>query len=236
MIARRELVLGGACMAAGAAAGALKIRKEVTLLGPKKIADVVPTAFGHWTSQDVGDPYAVNGPESLSSKLYNELVTRQYADGGPGAPILALFAYGRHQSDELQLHRPEVCYPAFGYEVVRNEPLPLKIGGIATVPARRLAAQAEDRRDSIIYWSRMGELIPQDSRQQRMVRLKIAMRGILPDGLLCRFSMTGDTPQQNWRQMEAFIDSLVLAVAPDERKVLIGTERASQVRSVAVPA
>ena len=48
--------------------------------------------------------------------------------------------------------------------------------------------------------------------------------------------MTGDTPQQNWRQMEAFIDSLVLAVAPDERKVLIGTERASQVRSVAVPA
>jgi EpsI family protein len=226
MIARRNLLLGGACLAAAVAGTALKPRREVPLLKGAKLADVVPASFGGWVSEDMSDPLAINGEGTLSAKLYNELVVRQYVNEKAQIAITALFAYGGRQSDELQLHRPEICYPAFGYDVLRNEPISLPVGGAATVPARRLLAQQDDRQESIIYWSRMGEALPQDGGQQRKARLEIAMQGIIPDGLLSRFSIVGDDPGLDWAAIGAFVAELIAAIAPNRRNVLIGTERA----------
>jgi EpsI family protein len=227
MIARRDLLIGAACLAGAAGGVALKPRREVKLLQSGKVADLAPATFGGWTSEDVGDPYAVNGKGTLSAKLYNELVVRQYVNEAAQVGILMLLAYGGKQSDELQLHRPEVCYPAFGYTLVRNEPLSLPIAPGVTLPARRLAAVQDDRRESIIYWSRMGELLPQSAGQQRAARLKIGMSGIVPDGLLCRFSMGGENVEQNWKMIDAFVADLLAATAPNKRNVLIGDERAT---------
>jgi EpsI family protein len=232
MIARRDLLIGGACVVAAGAGAALKPRHEKRLLTSGKVADLVPSAFDDWTSEEVGDAYAINGKGTLSAKLYNELVVRQYTNLKAGSVVTMLLAYGGRQSDELQLHRPEICYPAFGYNLVRNEPFSLPIGPSASLPVRRLAAQADDRRESIIYWTRMGELLPQDGGQQRMDRLRIAMKGVIPDGLLSRFSMTGDYPEKDWISIAKFIDDLVTAIAPAKRNVLIGTERANSIRGV----
>jgi EpsI family protein len=226
MIARRDLLLGAACLAGAAGGAALKPRREVRLLKSGKVADLAPATFGGWVSEDVGDPYAVNGKGTLSAKLYNELVVRQYVNEAAQSAVLMLLAYGGKQSDELQLHRPEICYPAFGYALVRNEPLALPVGPGVTVPARRLAAEQDDRRESIIYWSRMGELLPQDAAQQRAARLQIGMQGIVPDGLLCRFSMSGENVERNWKTIDGFVTELLGAIAPDKRNVLIGDERA----------
>jgi EpsI family protein len=236
MIGRRDLLLGGMCLAAAGAGAALKPRREVRLLKSGTLAEAVPTTFGDWTSQDMGDPYAVNGEGTLSAKLYNELVVRQYVNAKANTGVLMLLAYGGKQSDELQLHRPEVCYPAFGFDVARNEPVELPIGSSVTVPARRLAAQAQGRKESIIYWSRMGELLPQDGGQQRAARLKIAMEGVIPDGLLSRFSMAGDVPQKDWNTITEFVAELIGAIPPAKRNVLIGTERATTLASQGGPA
>jgi EpsI family protein len=236
VIARRDLLIGATCVAAAGAAAVLKPRNEVPLLKNAKLVDVIPANFVGWTSEDVGDPYAVNGEGTLSAKLYNELVTRRYVNAAGDAQVMALFAYGGRQSDELQLHRPEVCYPAFGYDLTRNEPLNLEVGGGAIVPARRLAASSEGRAESIIYWSRMGEMIPRDGGEQRKARLEIAMQGIIPDGLLSRFSAPGDNPEENWKAIEVFVAQLVTAIRPDMRKVLIGTERAQLMGKIPAPA
>jgi EpsI family protein len=235
VIARRDFLIGGACLAAAGGAAWLKPRREVPLLRGVKVASVVPAVFGDWTSQDIGDPYAVNGEQTLSSKLYNELVVRDYRNAKTGVEVLMLLAYGRRQSDELQLHRPEVCYPAFGYDLVRNEPLNLPVGGQAVIPARRLAAEADGRRESIVYWTRMGELLPQDRAQQRAARLQTSMRGIIPDGMLSRFSIAGGEPEHDWKTIGAFVAELIAAVAPNDRKVLIGTERAQATRNLSQP-
>ncbi len=227
MIGRRDVLLGALCVGGAVAGTALKPRREVRLLTSGKLADVVPAAFGTWRSENVGDPYAVNGEGTLSAKLYNELLVRQYVNIDTGVGVMMLMAYGGRQSDELQLHRPEVCYPAFGFNVTRNEPLTLPISRTVSVPARRLAAEAEGRIESIIYWSRMGELLPQDGGEQRSARLKIAMQGIIPDGLLSRFSMTGVDPQLEWSAIEGFVAELMGAVAPARRNILIGSERAN---------
>jgi EpsI family protein len=235
MIARRDLLLGAACLAGAAGGAALKPRREVKLLKSGKVADLVPATFGGWTSEDVGDPYAINGKGTLSAKLYNELLVRQYTNQAAQSAVLVLLAYGGKQSDELQLHRPEVCYPAFGYALVSNEPLSLPVGEGVTVPARRLAAEQDDRRESIIYWSRMGELLPQSAAQQRAARLQIGMQGIVPDGLLCRFSMAGESAPQNWQKIDAFVIEMLGAIAPDKRNVLIGDERAKLLAKAAPP-
>lgn len=229
MIARRSFLLGGACLAAAVAGTALKPRREVPLLKGAKLSAVVPATFGDWISEDMSDPLAVNGEGTLSAKLYNELVVRQYVNPKTETAITMLLAYGGRQSDELQLHRPEICYPAFGFDLVRNEPLSLPVGGKATVPARRLVAEQDGRRESIIYWSRMGELLPQDGGQQRKARLEIAMQGIIPDGLLSRFSIVGEDPNHDWATIEAFVTQLIASIAPNRRNVLIGSERAAEV-------
>ena len=229
MISRRDLLVATACIAAAGTGMALKPRREVVLLKGSKLAEIVPSSFNGWVAQDTADPLAINGEGTLSAKLYNELVARVYTNDELGAQVSLLLAYGGRQSDELQLHRPEICYPAFGYQLVRNEPRNVPIFGSVTVPGRRLVAEAEGRRESIIYWSRMGEALPQDGNQQREARLQIAMEGIIPDGVLCRFSSAGSYPAYDWPIIEGFVRDMLMAIKPDKRKVLIGSHRAKQI-------
>jgi EpsI family protein len=226
MIGRRDVIIGGACLLGAAAGAAAKPRRQVSLLKGGALEDQVPRTVGPWVSQDVGDPVAINEPDSLTAKLYSQLVTRVYTDAATSAQIMMLLAYGSRQTDDLQLHRPEVCYPAFGYALLRNEATKLPVTPAVQLPARRLIAQADDRQEAIIYWTRMGELLPSSGAEQRVDRLRIAMHGDVPDGVLCRFSAPVDNNQDAWRQIEAFVPALLAAMAPKNRAVLIGTERA----------
>jgi hypothetical protein len=71
----------------------------------------------------------------------------------------------------------------------------------------------------------MGEFLPISAGQQREDRFRIAVQGIIPDGLLARFSTVGADPANAWRELEQFIPVLLEAVSPDQRRVLVGTER-----------
>ena len=226
MINRRAIFAGVACVGAALTARQLKPHHYVSLLKSAKLDGLIPRAFGPWTSEDVGDPLALNGPGTLSSKLYNQLVTRAYSDGR-GAQILMLLAHGERQSDELQLHRPEVCYPAFGYALLRNEPTQIRLGEGVTLPARRLVAKSPNHEESVLYWSRLGEYFPIDSSQQRADRFKNAVAGLIPDGILCRFS-TPDESAKAWAALEQFVHDLIAATTPAGQQVLVGTERTRQ--------
>lgn len=232
VIARRDLLMGLGCGVAAVAGNGLKPHKLQPLLVNGSVAQIVPASFGQWRSVDVGDPLAVNGPGTLSAKIYNQLVTRIYLNEATNAQVMMLLAYGGQQTDELQLHRPEICYPAFGYALVRNEPINLPVTDRVGIPARRLIARADDRSESVIYWSRIGEYLPTSGGQQRADRLRISLAGLVPDGLLSRFSTVTDDPVDAWKVLETFIPALVKAVPASARKVLIGTERARSMAQV----
>lgn len=231
MTSRRDLLIGAGCVAAAVSADYFRPHRNVPLLKGATMAQVVPTTFGDWRSEDVGDPLAINGPGTLSAKLYNELVTRVYRNKANSREILMLLAYGGQQTDELQLHRPEVCYPAFGYTLIQNQPLILPVAAGVTLPTRQILALKDDRQESVVYWTRMGEFLPISGGEQREDRFRIAAQGIIPDGLLARFSAVGADPNDAWRELEDFIPELLKAVVPDKRQVLIGTERSRAMRS-----
>jgi EpsI family protein len=222
MIARRDLLIGGACAVAAAAAYGLKPRRHVSLLGKAALADVVPRTFGGWVSHDVTDLVAPREENSLASRLYSQTVGRVYQHGDTGAQVMMLLAHGDTQSDSLQLHRPEVCYPFFGFAISGNRPLHLPLGGGVTIPARRLVATAPGRQESIVYWSRLGDFIPIDSSEQRVDRFKTALSGYIADGLLARFSIAGNAAEAAFATLEEFVPELVRATTPNQRKVLVG--------------
>jgi EpsI family protein len=233
MTRRRDLIIGAACVAAASVGTALKPRREVALLAKDEtLAKVIPARFGMWRSEDIGDPLAINGPGTLTAKLYNQLVTRVYVNDAAQSSIFMLLAYGGRQTDDLQLHRPEVCYPAFGFSLLQNQPTSLALAKGVAIPARRILADKEDRREYVVYWTRMGEYLPVSAGQQREDRFKIALGGVIPDGLLSRFSTIANGADA-WGTIETFVADLVAAVPPKHRRVLIGTERANTLSSEA---
>jgi EpsI family protein len=218
---RRALIAGALCVGGAAVAYELKPHRYVSLLREAKLDDLVPRKFGAWNSDDVGDPLALNGPGTLSSKLYNQLVTRLYSNGR--TQVMMLLAHGERQSDELQLHRPEICYPAFGYELLVNEPEQLPLGGQVNLPARRLLARAPNDEERVIYWTRVGEYFPTTAGEQRRARFDNTVAGIVPDGVLCRFSATNSNAA--WGGLHQFLRELIGATAPPGRRVLVGSAR-----------
>lgn len=230
MIGRRELLIGGACVVCAGAAYSLKPRRSLVLLSGAKMADIVPLTFGDWSAEKSDGLVQPKG-EGLAASLYNEMVGRIYHEASTGAAVMMLIAYGGTQSDMLQLHRPEICYPAVGFELVSTSADTLKIANGASVPVRHVVARAQGRQENIIYWARMGEYLPVSSGEQREVRLRTAMEGYVPDGALVRFSVVGDDSEAAFGTMERFIPELLTAIAAPKRRALIGTELAKTMKA-----
>ncbi len=229
MITRRDALVGSACLAAAGASYGLTPRRRVSLLGSnRKLESIVPIAFAEWTSQDVSDLVAPKVEGSLVAKLYNESLGRVYTNSVTGFQVMALLAHGDTQTDDLQLHRPETCYPAFGFTIRSSSVFDLIIHGPVSIPSRRLVADAPERRENIVYWSRLGEYLPISRQQQQVDRMATAFQGNIADGLLSRFSVVDSDTTRAFAVLEGFIPKLVLSVAKSDRAALIGTDRAKQ--------
>jgi EpsI family protein len=169
---------------------------------------------------------------SLADRLYNKIVERTYQNQETGAEIMMLLAHGQRNTDDLQLHRPESCYPAFGFKLTRNAPTLVDLAPKVQLPARRLVAEAPGRLESIIYWARMGEFLPIDSREQRRDRLRTAMDGYIADGVLARFSSVSEHPDATLDMIQAFVPALIRATPARARDALIGTARAKALQAI----
>jgi EpsI family protein len=227
-------LIGGACLAGAGAADALIPRRRVSLLGATTVASIVPMTLPDWTSRDVSDLVAPKEEDSLAARLYGETVGRVYRRTSTGAEVMMLLAHGDTQSDDLQLHRPEVCYPAFGYSIHENQEVAIPLSQGAAIPGRNLVAVAPDRRETILYWSRLGEYFPTNRSNQHFDRMRTAMKGVVADGILSRFSVEGVEPSVASAIMLAFVPSLIRAIAPAHRPALIGTALSQKMASEGV--
>lgn len=220
-IDRRTMLVGGAFAAAFGAATWLTPRKQMRYLQDSELSDVIPEQFGPWVSQF--DPNLVVPPTegSLTDRLYDDLITRRYRNTQTGEQIMLLAAYGGTQTDDLQLHRPEACYPAVGMQITAREPVQLELGG-RTVPAVQLTAASPGRAEDIVYWSRMGNSFPQTSGAQRSEKLALAMQGYIPDGILVRASQVRTPNAPPAAHLGQFLSQMVAAVSAKNRLALIG--------------
>jgi EpsI family protein len=226
MMGRRDMLIGSGCLVGAGGAWAMVPRRHVSLLGGRQMDAIVPRAFGEWTSADTTDLVAPTEPGSLASRIYGTMIGRIYRQASSGGELMMLIAHGDTQSDDLMIHRPEICYPAFGYTISSSQPVAVALSGGVQVPARALVTKTSDRSENVLYWTRLGEFFPQNRKEQQLDRLQTALKGEIGDGVL--FRLTQDTADSAWSFafMRAFASELVNAMAPRDRGALIGTARA----------
>lgn len=227
MIHRRDLLIGAACLAAAGGAEAMRPRERLLLLHGAKLDAAIPHRFGQWQMHDTDALVTPQSEDSLSAKLYSQIVGRVYSRPD-GNFVMLLIAYGDTQNDLLQLHRPEVCYPAFGFQVTESKPTEFALAPGVNVPGRNLTATSASRDERISYWTRIGEYLPIDNGQQREMKLMTALHGIIPDGVLVRISNTLPDDEQGYALNKRFAGDMIAAIPPAVRPALITTEKARQ--------
>lgn len=208
----------------GAGIGAIVARPSAKLSSERpsiSLENMVPRQFGDWREVLQGNLQLVNPQtQELLDKLYSELLTRTYVNGS-GYRIMLSLAYGSDQRGSLQAHKPEVCYPAQGFVLHKNE-----VGKLATffgdIPVRRLFTTMGARQEPITYWFTIGDQAVQSRTQSRIVELRLGLTGRIPDGMLFRVSSIDPDQPRAYRVQEQFVNQLLQAVSPAERKRLSG--------------
>lgn len=226
MIDRRNLLAALSCVAALGTAELLRPRRQVILMpSGTKLKDVVPQQVGPWSVGEGGDIVIPRVEGMLAWELYNDQLARAYRDATETHPdVMVLAAYGASQSDALQLHRPEICYPSFGFEIVGRRFVGIPVRGSADkVPGVALTAKSSGRIEDIVYWTRVGDSLPQTGGEQRRELLKAALAGYVGDGMLFRASairLENDEPL--FDDLITFLATLISELKPVGRLALLG--------------
>jgi len=215
---RRKFLIGAAFAGSAAAAYARTPRTIEDALGKRKLDDIIPKKIGEWEFATVSG--LVTAPEDqLSKMLYSQLFTRVYVS--PGKPsIMMLVAQSASQTGVLQVHRPEVCYPAGGYSLspVVEFDLPLTHGRLRT---NQLTASAGGSSEHIIYWTRIGQHMPISWAQQRWAVAGDNLRGIIPDAVLARISTQHPDRDEATAHISSFTRSMIDVLPDRDRRVLM---------------
>lgn len=184
---RREFLVGGAFAATALASGLVGRGTGGEGASPVRLEQAVPAQVGGWRLEPAANILIPRG-DAEEMETYDQLLTRVYG-GAAAVPVMLLVAYGSSQAGTTQLHRPEVCYPAAGFDLEPRETLQLPLSGGAAIQARTLTATAPGRVEQILYWSRVGREFPASTLQQRWSLLRQSMDGRAPDGALVRISV-----------------------------------------------
>jgi EpsI family protein len=219
-VSRRAFVVGGAMLAASGAAASRIPQPNAPPISKDKFTALVPETIGSWHFQQTSG--LVLPPEdALSARLYDNLVTRTYTDPA-GQVIMLLIAYKNYQDGVLQIHRPEICYPAGGYRLSPTIATAIPVGERRSMPANAFSASGNERSEQVLYWTRIGEAFPVKWSEQRLAVLRANLARINPDGMLARVSMPNDDMAMSRPLMIKFIEDLRASSPPQLRRILFG--------------
>jgi EpsI family protein len=220
LLSRRKLIIGLAVGGTVALSELYVPRRSVPRIGEEQFGKLIPEQLGPWRYATQSG--LVLPPEDqLSRTLYEQLLTRVYTDGSDD-PVMLVMAYSSVQEGRLQVHRPEVCYPAAGFSIIENSAATVPITDRFSIPVRFLAADRGARREYVMYWTRIGDSMPVRWFDQRLMMAKANLRGFIPDGLLARVSVISDDRGEAMATLTRFVQTLVADSGRAGRAMLIG--------------
>ena len=222
LISFKHLVIGVCMFAAAGMALALKPTHKIADTGPKiDLETLIPQSFGDWKIDTTIVPLIAD-PELQAKldKIYNQTLTRTYVNSRNERIMLSI-AYGGDQSDSMAVHKPEICYPAQGFQIMKN-----KTGTFSTgegeIPVKRLVATQGQRIEPITYWTTVGDTVAIKGLTWKLNQLKYGLTGKIPDGLLFRISSIQADEGAAYRVQDEFSRDLLGALTPEGKKRIIG--------------
>lgn len=188
---------------------------------PVDLEAMFPKSFDDWT-MDTRVPVQLIAPDvaAVLNRTYNQTLSRTYVNRN-GDRIMLSVAYGGDQSDGTRAHRPEVCYPAQGFQMLSSEmqelnapPSPHRV--------RRLVAKLGGRVEPITYWVVVGDRVALSGTEQKLQQLSYSVKGVIPDGMLVRVSSIDRDSARAFKIQDTFIASLAKAVRADDLPQVMG--------------
>lgn len=219
-LSRRNFAIGGVLLAAVGLTTAFIPRKTAARLSDSIFDGLFPREFGEWRYLTASG-LVLPPSDELSRTLYEQLLTRTY-QASDGTLVMLLLAYSSVQEGRLQVHRPEVCYPAAGYTLVENIAHDIPLTPSFSLPTRFILAENNGRNEYLVYWTRVGPSLPARWFDQRIAMAEENLKGRIPDGMLARISTIATDSVSAMRVLDRFTRDLTSAANPHARHLLIG--------------
>lgn len=131
----------------------------------------VPLNIGQWEGQDSEISEEVRkGIEA--DKVLSRVYTRPDSDYYMGL-LVVYRKYGRRGF----VHRPEMCYPAAGWEIVKNGLTEVPYMG-RKAPAVKIIAERDYEREMVVYWFASGDRLEANYIRQQF---RMALDRLVPE-------------------------------------------------------
>lgn len=212
--------------------GAYQLTPERLAVGQRHLVleNMVPAVMGHWQLDEAVKPVLpreMQDEQSLAARIYDQTLVRTYRNSNNDRLMLVV-AYGRDQSDALQLHLPEVCYASQGFAVHKTGRATIDLIEDGYLPVMRLETRRGHRYEPVTYWTRVGDRVVLSRLSRQWAKLSYGMRGQVPDGVLIRVSTISSRTEHAYALEERFIRHLMQAVDPQDRPFFLGQRMSRQ--------
>lgn len=209
----------------GTAALSNSLRPTISLadeLPPVDLEAMVPRDFGAWSEVRNSQTQLVNPQQRATlGRLYTQTLNRVYTDSS-GYRVMLSIAYGRNQNDSNQVHKPDTCYPAQGFQILgaRYVVLPLPVGPLA---AKVLDTRMGQRIEPLTYWTTVGDQVTTTGFNKKLTEMSYALRGRIADGMIVRVSSIDPDATRAYAAQARFAADMVAAIPPEHRSRFAGS-------------
>lgn len=191
-------------------------------VGKPDLETLFPKQFAGWRI-DANVPVILPAPDVQArlDAIYNQVLSRTYVNDR-GQRVMLSVAYGGDQSDGTRIHRPEVCYPAQGFQILSNSVGHIGLPGREPLKVRHLESKLEQRFEPITYWVVVGDSAVVSSSEQKLAQLRYGLRGVIPDGMLVRVSSIDPDTRRALDLQQQYISDLARFLTPQASQRVFG--------------
>jgi EpsI family protein len=192
-------------------------------LGPLTLRQALPDRFGDWMLDERSTGFVVNPQQQeVLARIYSQTLSRTYVNAKTGAVVMLALAYGEDQRDGMQMHFPENCYPAQGFQIGQQVQDTVQLGGAALHVKHLVASMGKARIEPITYWIMIGQHPTQSGWHKKITEMRYGLQGLIPDGLLFRVSSIGADDAAQYHVHQQFLADLFHVLPARERSRLFG--------------
>ena len=218
----RNIILLVLMLASAGLAVAMRPTHKIADHGPKVVLEaMIPHAFGEWQEEKQSGAQIVDPQtKEMLDKIYSQTLSRTYINGG-GYRIMLSIAYGNDQSDSMQVHKPEICYPAQGFALQGKQSGTLVVKN-GEIPVIRILTTLGQRSEPVTYWTTIGDQVVKSGIHKKLAEIGYGLSGKIPDGMLIRVSSIDAQSDNAYQMQNRFAAQMLEALAPEHRQRLTG--------------